>query len=98
MALDAVWKELGLNKTADWKRLGGRAGVGVADMSASAIPIWTDKQLGLTDGTYPNRLGRTKVMGQWAGSYVQPSKLFPSASKLLATADSTDENSAAGRL
>ncbi|KAG0147661.1 hypothetical protein CROQUDRAFT_132413 [Cronartium quercuum f. sp. fusiforme G11] len=58
-ALDSVWDELKLKKTADWKALGGRAGVGACKEDLpSSTRIWTDKQLGLIDGTFPKRLGR----------------------------------------
>jgi len=61
-ALDSIWKELKLNRTEDWKRLGGRAGVGVpAPLDSCPVQeerIWTDEQLGLVDGSHPTRLGR----------------------------------------
>ncbi|WAR54923.1 hypothetical protein PtB15_4B541 [Puccinia triticina] len=62
-ALDSIWKELSLNRTADWKRLGGRAGVGVPEEPTDSPPpveerIWTDEQLGLVDGSHPVRIGR----------------------------------------
>lgn len=61
-ALDSIWKELNLNRTEDWKRLGGRAGVGVpAPLDSCPVGqdrIWTDEQLGLVDGSHPTRIGR----------------------------------------
>ncbi|KAA1073182.1 mitochondrial 5-aminolevulinate synthase [Puccinia graminis f. sp. tritici] len=61
-ALDSIWKELNLNRTEDWKRLGGRAGVGVPEPTAGnplrEERIWSDQQLGLVDGTHPIRIGR----------------------------------------
>jgi 5-aminolevulinate synthase len=61
-ALDSIWKELNLNRTEDWKRLGGRAGVGVPEPTAGPPlgeeRIWSDHQLGLVDGTHPIRIGR----------------------------------------
>lgn len=56
--LDSIWQELNLKRTVDWKKLGGRAGVGVIDQPAKDDRIWTDGQLGLIDGSYPIRIGR----------------------------------------
>lgn len=47
LAVDSVFTELGLNRTADWAAQGGKCGVG-----AGTVPephIWTDAQLNLTD-------------------------------------------------
>lgn len=45
IALDAVWDQLGIKRTADWAQQGGFVGVGVdAD---EVEPLWTDEQLGL---------------------------------------------------
>lgn len=45
-ALDAVWTELGIKRTADWAAEGGFVGVGV-DGEGDEQPLWTDEQLGL---------------------------------------------------
>lgn len=47
-AVDSVFNELGLNRTADWEEAGGLCGVGEPD-SAPVQHIWTDAQLQLTD-------------------------------------------------
>ena len=54
-AVDAVFTELGIKRTSDWAKLGGHAGVGVAD-AKPVVPIWSDAQLGLVDGTAPRQL------------------------------------------
>ncbi|GEQ72125.1 hypothetical protein JCM33374_g5811 [Metschnikowia sp. JCM 33374] len=47
-AVDSVFLELNLSRTADWKRAGGLCGVG--DSTAAPVEhIWTDAQLSLTD-------------------------------------------------
>lgn len=43
-ALDHVWDQLGIKRTADWAAQGGFAGVGVKGNEAD--PLWTDEQLG----------------------------------------------------
>ena len=57
-AVDKVFTELNINRLADWKRLGGRAGVGLTNgpEEVHVDPLWTDKQLGLLDGTTPRTL------------------------------------------
>ncbi|GAA93386.1 uncharacterized protein L969DRAFT_77712 [Mixia osmundae IAM 14324] len=54
-SLQQVWARLGLKKTSDWAALGGRANVGVAK-PAKVERLWTDAQLGLLDGTAPQRI------------------------------------------
>ena len=54
-AVDSVFTELGIKRTSDWRKEGGRAGVGLAD-AAPVEPIWSDKQIGLEDGTAPTQL------------------------------------------
>jgi len=54
-AVDEVFTALNIKRTSDWKAVGGRAGVGMPDAKPVA-PIWTDEQLGLTDGTSPKML------------------------------------------
>jgi len=44
-AVDKIFTELQINRLADWKRLGGRAGVGMADADEVIQPMWTDEQL-----------------------------------------------------
>jgi 5-aminolevulinate synthase len=56
-ALDNVWNTLGLKRTADWAREGGRANVGVANYK-QVERIWTEAQLGLLDGTAPPMLAK----------------------------------------
>ena len=48
VALDAVWNQLGLKRTADWAAQGGFVGVGVDAVDVE--PLWTDEQLGLVSG------------------------------------------------
>lgn len=55
-AVDQIFAELGINRLQDWKRLGGRAGVGSPGGPEDVEPIWNDKQLGLLDGTMPKTL------------------------------------------
>jgi 5-aminolevulinate synthase len=55
-AVDQIFTELGINRTQDWKALGGRASVGMPGADDVVEPIWTDEQLGLFDGTTPRTL------------------------------------------
>ena len=66
-AVDQVFTELGCKRTSDWRKEGGRAGVGHAD-AKPVEPIWTDEQIGLTDGTAPKTLktGQKKHVDQRA--------------------------------
>ena len=54
-AVDAVFTELGIKRTSDWRKEGGRASVGLAD-AQPVQPIWSDAQIGLLDGTAPKQL------------------------------------------
>lgn len=63
-AIESVWNELDLKRTTDWHLSGGRAGVGVPGHDESVKRVWTDRQLGLEDGTAPLRLGATSLKGQ----------------------------------
>ena len=54
-AVDQVFTQLKIKRVQDWKAEGGRAGVGMVDPE-TITPIWTDKQLGLLDGTAPKTL------------------------------------------
>jgi 5-aminolevulinate synthase len=55
-AVDQIFTELGINRLQDWKRLGGRAGVGLPGGTDDVEPMWDDVQLGLVDGTTPKTL------------------------------------------
>jgi len=55
-AIDQIFNELGINRLADWKRVGGRAGVGAGIEDKDVEPMWTKAQLGLLDGTAPHTL------------------------------------------
>lgn len=48
-ALDAVWTQLGIKRTVDWKAQGGFVGVGVEGREEVGM-LWSDEQLGLGDG------------------------------------------------
>lgn len=48
IALDAVWSQLDIKRTADWAKQGGFVGVGVD--AEEVEPLWTDEQLGLHSG------------------------------------------------
>lgn len=54
-AVDQVFTQLKIKRIQDWKAEGGRAGVGMVD-TETVTPIWTDRQLGLLDGTAPKML------------------------------------------
>ena len=54
-AVDQVFTQLKIKRIQDWKAEGGRAGVGMINPE-TVTPIWTDKQLGLLDGTAPKML------------------------------------------
>lgn len=58
-SVNSVFDKLDLKRTRDWKAVGGRAGVGMP-VDVKPEPIWTDKQLGLLDGTAPSRLADGK--------------------------------------
>ncbi|KAL1411051.1 mitochondrial 5-aminolevulinate synthase [Vanrija albida] len=56
-SVDSIFNELNLKREADWVALGGRAGVG----APNAVPVeqvWSDAELGLTDGTAPASLAK----------------------------------------
>jgi 5-aminolevulinate synthase len=55
-AVDKSFTELNINRLSDWKLAGGRAGVGMPDNKSEPNPIWTEEQVGLTDGTAPRTL------------------------------------------
>ncbi|KAI8443412.1 5-aminolevulinate synthase [Phakopsora pachyrhizi] len=84
-ALDQIWNELKLNRTTDWRNMGGRAGVGV-DRIKSDKQIWSEDQLGLADGSFPVRLGRPLgAKPQLSASKNKPSD--PSSIPYLVTLD-----------
>ena len=58
-SVDAVFTKLNLKRTPDWVAMGGRAGVGMP-VEVKPEPIWSDKQLGLEDGTAPSILSAGK--------------------------------------
>ena len=47
-ALDAVWNQLGIKRTADWAAAGGFVGVGVEGRHEDQA-LWTEEQLGMKD-------------------------------------------------
>lgn len=49
-AVQAVWTDLSIKRTSDWKALGGFVGVGVEGAEVANKPIWEDSQLGLRQG------------------------------------------------
>jgi len=57
-ATTEVFDKLGIKRRAEWVKEGGRAGVGAE--SEKVDPIWTDKQLGILDGTAPETLSSAK--------------------------------------
>ncbi|KAF5393775.1 hypothetical protein D9757_000247 [Collybiopsis confluens] len=50
-AVDQVFTELKINRTQDWRAVGGRATVGLPDGADIVEPIWTKSQLGEEKGT-----------------------------------------------
>ena len=56
-SVNAVFEKLNLKRTSEWKAEGGRAGVGM-DKPTKVDNIWSDRQLGLEDGSAPKRLDR----------------------------------------
>jgi 5-aminolevulinate synthase len=48
-ALDSVWTQLNIKRTADWAAEGGFVGVGVAGSEANQQPLWTDEQLAMPE-------------------------------------------------
>lgn len=54
-AVDQVFTQLKIKRVQDWKAEGGRAGVGMVGPE-TITPVWTDRQLGLLDGTAPKTL------------------------------------------
>ncbi|KAI0650095.1 5-aminolevulinic acid synthase [Trametes meyenii] len=66
-AVDQTFTELGIKRTSDWRKLGGHAGVGLAEPKP-VTPVWSDEQLGLLDGTAPALLhpGSKRVVDQHA--------------------------------
>lgn len=51
-AVDQVFTQLKINRLEDWKRVGGRASVGLPGQ-LPVEPMWTEEELGLTTGTAP---------------------------------------------
>ena len=48
-AIQAVWNDLDIKRTSDWKAAGGFVGVGVDTAEAENMPMWEDAQLGLRE-------------------------------------------------
>lgn len=59
-AVDSVFTELGLNRTAQWEKLGGLCGVGEPD-AQPVQHIWTDAQLELTDADLNENVVNPKI-------------------------------------
>lgn len=57
LALSSVWNELNLKKIGDWKSI---KDLHLSDRDGNSKRIWSDEQLGLKDGTFPIRIGRTE--------------------------------------
>ncbi|KAH9894730.1 5-aminolevulinic acid synthase, partial [Epithele typhae] len=66
-AVDSVFTELGIKRTSDWRKEGGRANVGMANPEP-VVPVWSDAQLGLLNGTAPKQLhtGQRPVISKQA--------------------------------
>jgi 5-aminolevulinate synthase len=71
-AVDQVFTQLKIKRVQDWETEGGRAGVGMVDPEI-VTPIWTDKQLGLLDGTAPEMLrsGEKGFVDPWAVEFTR---------------------------
>jgi 5-aminolevulinate synthase len=54
-AVDETFSELDIKRASDWAREGGRAGVGIGN-EGKIEPIWTQEQIGITNGTVPRQL------------------------------------------
>jgi 5-aminolevulinate synthase len=67
-AINKTFEELGINRSTDWKAAGGRAGVGMPGSKPDPVPIWTDEQIGVLDGSAPGTLrsGEQAVVDQRA--------------------------------
>ena len=71
-AVDETFTELNIKRTKDWAKLGGHANVGMPN-AKQVEPIWTDEQIGLTDGTAPKTLktGEKRFVDQRAVNYTR---------------------------
>lgn len=71
-AVDETFTELNIKRTKDWAKLGGHANVGMPN-AKKVEPIWTDEQIGLTDGTAPKTLktGEKRFVDQRAVNYTR---------------------------
>ena len=56
-SVNAVFDKLKLKRTSAWKAEGGRAGVGL-EKPVKVENVWSEKQLGLEDGSAPKRLNQ----------------------------------------
>lgn len=79
-ALESVWTELGIKRTSEWAAEGGFIGVGEAGVEAPE-PLWTDKQLGVSEVV--------KEMKAGAGSIGVMEALLERETKATARAVST---------
>jgi 5-aminolevulinate synthase len=70
-AVEKVFDQLQLKRLSTWEKEGGRAGVGVP--MDPIKNIWSDKQLGLLDGTAPEMLvaGRSGIIDPAASAYAE---------------------------
>ncbi|GAA5938301.1 hypothetical protein JCM1841_006300 [Sporobolomyces salmonicolor] len=66
-AVDDVWNELGLRRTADWAAAGGRCGVGMAQPK-EVTNLWTEEQLNLQDLDEAKKVAAAKQTGPWIES------------------------------
>ncbi|GAA5903645.1 hypothetical protein JCM5296_001377 [Sporobolomyces johnsonii] len=66
-AVDDVWNELGLRRTADWAAAGGRCGVGMAQPK-EVSNLWTEEQLNLKDLDEAKKVAAGKEAGPWVES------------------------------
>lgn len=71
-SIDQIFIDLQLKRTSDWAAEGGRAGVGASGaLCESKKPIWTERQLGLEDGSAPRMLeGGRKMSVELAAAHV----------------------------
>ncbi|KAE9378710.1 mitochondrial putative 5-aminolevulinate synthase [Stipitochalara longipes BDJ] len=60
-SLDSVWNELGIKRTSAWAAEGGFIGVGEAE-SQAVEPLWTDKQLGVSEAAKGMRKGGVEAL------------------------------------
>lgn len=85
-AVDETFTRLNIPRLAQWKAVGGRAGVGLPD-ALPVTPVWNDEQLGLLDGVAPQMLanGSKAIVDAQAAKIAQDrfTSLLGSISKTL---------------